>query len=311
MAANNILPFGATASNELTQAAYAAEAQRLTGNQPGKASSKLVNKVLHQTNLIASGVAQFLADRQSTDVVDTLTPANIATMLAAVLNGPNLLTTPPQFDNDASPATTQFVQRALGSYSGVYTYSAVQNVTIAQAGGYIKFNLSIAGNVALPNDAPAGTKFTITNANSSLVSINVTTSPGVFGSISSNASGTYAMQPGTESEFVSFGPGQGYDIINGAGQAVLSANGYQKLASGLIVQMFTGNGSSNPAAPFLSRVFPIAFPNQCVALVGSCDNGAPYLFSYNIKTVNGANIGTFNLSGATSNAAYTAIAIGY
>jgi len=87
MASNEILPFGATASNELTQAAYAADAQRLTGHQPGVARSALMNKTLHQVSVIAAGVAQFLADRQATNIVDTLTPAQVAALFATANAG--------------------------------------------------------------------------------------------------------------------------------------------------------------------------------------------------------------------------------
>lgn len=86
--ANKILGFGTSATNELTDAAYAADAQRLSGNVPGVARSSLVNKVLHQTSVIAAGVAQYLADRQSADIVDTLTPAQVAALLTANLPNP-------------------------------------------------------------------------------------------------------------------------------------------------------------------------------------------------------------------------------
>lgn len=85
---NKILGFGTSATNELNDVAYAADAQRLSGNVPGVARSSLVNKVLHQASAIVAGVAQFLADRQSADIVDTLTPAQIAALLTANLPNP-------------------------------------------------------------------------------------------------------------------------------------------------------------------------------------------------------------------------------
>ena len=70
MATNEILQFAETdtGTNLLTQAEYLADAQRPIGNQPGVARSKLVNKALRQSSLIASGIAEFLADNQSNNI---------------------------------------------------------------------------------------------------------------------------------------------------------------------------------------------------------------------------------------------------
>lgn len=86
--ANKILGFGTSATNELTDAAYSADAMRLSGNVPGVARSSLVNKVLHQTSAIVAGIAQYLADRQSADIVDTLTPTQVAALFTANLPNP-------------------------------------------------------------------------------------------------------------------------------------------------------------------------------------------------------------------------------
>ena len=87
MATNEILRFAETdtGTNLLTQAEYLADAQRPIGNQPGVARSKLVNKALRQSSLIASGIAEFLADNQGNNITDSLTPQNIADYMAAVV----------------------------------------------------------------------------------------------------------------------------------------------------------------------------------------------------------------------------------
>lgn len=87
MATNEILPFSGTdtGTNLLTQAEYSADAQRPIGNQAGIARSKLVNKVLKQTSLMAAGLAEFLADNQAVNVTDALTAQNIADMLKGVV----------------------------------------------------------------------------------------------------------------------------------------------------------------------------------------------------------------------------------
>lgn len=87
MATNEILLFASTntGTNLLTQAEYAADAQRTTGNQPGIARSKLVNKALRQASLISAGVAEFIADNQSNNITDSLTAQNIADYLALAI----------------------------------------------------------------------------------------------------------------------------------------------------------------------------------------------------------------------------------
>lgn len=89
MATSNILQFvpNDTGTNLLTDAAYLAASDRSNGNQPGVASSKLNNKALRQASAIAAGVAQYIADRQATNVTDALTPAQIAAMLALAAQG--------------------------------------------------------------------------------------------------------------------------------------------------------------------------------------------------------------------------------
>lgn len=88
MAENQILPFAVqdTGTNLLTQAEYAADAQRLAGHQPGVARSKLENKALRQVSTMAAGLAQFIADGQSEDVTDSKTPAGIAALLSSALS---------------------------------------------------------------------------------------------------------------------------------------------------------------------------------------------------------------------------------
>jgi hypothetical protein len=81
MATNSILQFGATSANILTDAAYAADVQRPSGVQPGIARDTLHNKTMKQVSLVAAAVAQFVADRQVTNIDDTLTPAQLAGLL--------------------------------------------------------------------------------------------------------------------------------------------------------------------------------------------------------------------------------------
>lgn len=89
MATNEILPFATddTGTNLLTQAEYSTDAQRDIGHQPGIARSKLTNKTMRQTSLLAAGLAEFIADYQANNVTDGLTPQQIADyLLQAITN---------------------------------------------------------------------------------------------------------------------------------------------------------------------------------------------------------------------------------
>lgn len=94
--------------------------------------------------------------------VDTTGAVSAAKLAAgAVTNVKTNLTTEPQFDNDTSPATTGFVQRALGNFSGYAYYNANTTLTAADAGKII----NMGGNgwtFTLPNVTTLleGAKFT-------------------------------------------------------------------------------------------------------------------------------------------------------
>lgn len=80
---NLILPFAPTdtGTNLMADPAYAADAQRLIGNQPGVARAALVNKALRQSSLLSAGLAQFLADFHETNINDGMTPAALAALI--------------------------------------------------------------------------------------------------------------------------------------------------------------------------------------------------------------------------------------
>lgn len=73
-------------TNLLTQSEYLDDAQRLTGNQPGTARSKLNNKIMRQTALMSAGLAAWIAQNQATDVVDTLTETQIRDLYQLAFN---------------------------------------------------------------------------------------------------------------------------------------------------------------------------------------------------------------------------------
>ena len=328
MAANEILKFVETdtTTNLLTQAEYSADPQRDIGNQPGIARSKLVNKAMRQASLIAAGIAQYVADKQALDVTDELTPAQFALMMsdafdaefvkltgatmsgALALFGGDTGVTTAQFDNDTSLATTAFVQRALGNLQGSSSYATTQAILPSQVGKLITFG---AGGLTLTlpstSAVPSGSVLQI-YGNS-------------FGGVIARASGDILFD-GTLGDVASFTIGA-YDkvtlvAIGSAGwyvqggeeslktssamSALLSANGYQKLPSGLIIQWgavvnTVVAGSSN------TLTFPIAFPTQVYLVVitpnvssaagYSSTDSAPSLSGISYRSSFGASLNNF------------------
>lgn len=96
MATNNFLPFSPTdtGTNLLSQSDYSVAPDRTIGNQPGVASSKLVNKALRQSAFIISQLSQYLSDKTGTDLLDDANTAKLlAQFNAALLPLPQNITT--------------------------------------------------------------------------------------------------------------------------------------------------------------------------------------------------------------------------
>jgi hypothetical protein len=119
MATNEILPFAgsATGSDILSQSLYNSDSQRTVGHQAGVARRELINKTLKQTSAISAGLAKFLADYQTTNITDSLTPDQIKAAITASITA---MITPyinHVFADDY--ATLQLAVTAAGAYGHV------------------------------------------------------------------------------------------------------------------------------------------------------------------------------------------------
>lgn len=81
--ANNFLKFceDDIGTNLLSQVDYAADGQRLIGNQPGIARAKLVNKVLRQCAYVAHNICQYMENVTGDSVLDDDNDANMLTTI--------------------------------------------------------------------------------------------------------------------------------------------------------------------------------------------------------------------------------------
>ncbi len=260
MATNEILPFASTdtGTNLLTQAEYTADAQRTTGNQPGIARSKLVNKSLRQASTIAAGLAEFIADWQANNVTDGLTPQQVADYLLAALTA-------------AFPQASETVQGKIElatlaeSLAGTDTQRAITPATMWAAFPFIV----PAGTVLFVAQATAPSGFI--KANGALLSR--TTYATLFAAIGTtfgagNGSTTFQI-PDLRGEFIrGFDDGRGVD--NGR------AFGTNQIGSllggdydGLSAQTAGSTGPTNPNTgrswTGLDVLNPADYPNTYLA----------------------------------------------
>lgn len=119
MALNDFLPFcpNDTGTNLLSQSDYSIATDRSIGNQPGIASSKLVNRATRQAAWVASQLAQFMATTTGSDVLDNGDSATFQALLKQCL-----------ITNIYAPNQQKFL-----SGSGTYGVSYYFTVTSANA----------------------------------------------------------------------------------------------------------------------------------------------------------------------------------
>lgn len=185
----------------------------------------------------------------------------------APINSPALLgsptaPTPGLFSNDGSLATTQYVQRALGSYAGQTNYPGDAVLTAADVG---KLSLIGGATVTLPewSTVPPG----------GLVYVNSTITPGVTVKARageslialSGATGPFLLTTGTMGVFRRLLLGGGWSLDSGDAALKYSpmfaasngVSGYSKGPSGVIEQWGIGTTDANG---YVYITFPLAFP---------------------------------------------------
>ncbi|MDF3867224.1 phage tail protein [Pseudomonas denitrificans (nom. rej.)] len=223
--------------------------------------------------------------------------------------------TPSQFDNDASIATTEFVQRAQGSLAGFVTYSA-NNVwlTAADIGKYI-YCATSGMIVTLPDVAavPAGCRVYI-QAAAGVTSIVVNSANGNLAGTNDRASGAdfITLLGDTSSEFIN--SGTSWYATGGSGSGQLSSSGYQKFPNGLIIQWgvfaigYGGSLSNSVAGTPVRNNFPIAFPNACFSVTLTHAGGLPVIVT--AQMVSKSQFDAFSSYVQAGASAYM-VAIGY
>lgn len=208
------------------------------------------------------------------------------------------ITTPPQFDNDTSLSTTEFVQRALGNYRGLVGIGGATTLTAADTGKV--FSTSGGYTVTLPalNTCPMGAAFHFSCEGGPSNLIIATAGGGETFNIGNGVNpSTISLQPGESISVVSSNTaGFSWYVVNRSAEfgkmavfaSSISANGYQKLPSGLIVQWGKVNAASNVTS---SITFPVAFPSACLNVQVSYDGVSSEVPRANSPSTTGFSLG--------------------
>lgn len=191
--------------------------------------------------------------------------------LLAALRAAGVFQTAAQFDNSTKAATTAFVKKFGLEKSGETSISATTYLTGAHIGGTVSCSGTGGYTVYTPNASSV-------NVGSSVTIVNNATGP-----ITIARSGTDTLYLGAAPiTFFSLAPGdsivleawtntwigsEGTALMAYSGQfgSSLTAAGYQKLPSGLILQWGQSTCSPTPNTP-VNVAFPVAFASICFSV---------------------------------------------
>ncbi|HEG1769071.1 TPA: phage tail protein [Enterobacter asburiae] len=231
MATNNFKAFALDPNANVTsQSDWESLPALLSGFTAGKASSAQVNKALRQASVIASVLAQFIANSSGNDVLDNGDTATILANLISALkaNSANdFLQKINNLSDITNPATAR-TNLALGN-------SAVLNVGTG------------AGTVAAGNDARIYGALQAANNLADIASADTTRANLGLGSAATKNVGVGSNQIPDMNSFTSS----------------LTINGWFKFPNGLIIQCGIG-GPLTPSSPDAIINFNITFPNKCL-----------------------------------------------
>lgn len=227
--------------------------------------------------------------------------AGFAPLSSPAFTGNPTTPTAPQFDKDSSVASTEFVQRALGSFASSKTVS--ENITLdaTYVGTYVNAQQNASPyTITLPpvSACPTGSCITFANSSTNKVTVqcngeNVIYNPGPVNSIDLGAGDSLVLTSILGVWHVTGGSA----ALSGAASfaASLSPNGRQKLPSGFIEQWVTGTSDANG---IMALTLPIQFPNAILG--GIAAEASPGGWTTNTVTVWGFDLAASSLSTAVA-----------
>lgn len=202
----------------------------------------------------------------------------LARLASPVFTGTPTAPTPSQFDNSTKLATTEFIKRTGHTIAAVFDVTAAMMLTSAHVGGLLVVRSSVPITLTLPSlfSVPEGACIDIVDVGSTSGSIVAT--QGIdklfltpYGGIPSRAlspGDTLRLTKGTVggSSYWILSSGSALLRNNGQFAALVNAQGYQKLPSGLIIQWGQAVASSTAT---VSIAYPIVFPSSVFAVTAS------------------------------------------
>ncbi|MEJ2896215.1 tail fiber protein [Bordetella avium] len=266
MAINQLLQFATADTNVLTQDEYSADPQRISGNIPGVARSKLVNKAARQSAFVAAMIGQYISEKSGKDVMDNGDiDALKINFIAALAASPSFTGTPTAptaapGTNTTQLANTAFVQTSIYQAlpAGIVGYFAMSNAPF----GWLKANgaaVSVAAYAALAANIYCGDAL-----NATAIFGYRCTDP-VNPTTTRSTSGAYIVLPDLRGEFPrGWDDGRGVDPGRAFGSAQQDSLQNVTGAFGTMV----GAGGSITA----NGVFSIA--NQSTGVYGSGASGS-------------------------------------
>ncbi|WP_123358242.1 phage tail protein [Pseudomonas frederiksbergensis] len=238
---------------------------------------------------------------------------SISLKYSSVFSGANWVTQP-QFDSTKALATTEFVQRAMGSLVGYVSIAASRALTVADIGKILWLSSSGVYTLTLPSPTsmgvPVGSSFNVFSTSGS-------------GVVAIGGSATLQDQKGLLTSSVPFKIGQSARFVaigvnqwlitdstaamgnNSDFASVLSLAASSQELPGL--SMKTGTVSNTSTAAFLQITFPVSFPSTCVALVITGWSNCPNAFTHTGRDRSGAMVSR----GANQNYQFDYIAFGF
>lgn len=199
------------------------------------------------------------------------------------------VTTPPQFDNDTSLATTAFVQRALGNMRGGVSYVGNGNtIAASDVGGFVLYRQTGTGQTLyLPSAGavPAGSVICISGYGPYAFTL---AAQGGQDIICRGGTATSLSMLGSDSIILVSESGTRWNVIGGSYESTKSPRFASSLASsgwkrypdpssptGYLIEQW-GAASIATANTWQATSYPIAFPNALMQIVASTASTGSY-----------------------------------
>lgn len=215
-----------------------------------------------------------------------------APLASPVFTGNPTAPTPAQFDSDLSLATTEFVERALGSYSGYNTYSTATVLTAAHVGKIVSVTASVQITLPAGVTVATGSMITIVVGGGS-PTLTVQGSDALWGATTRALTTPLSLKANEKIDVVYLG-GNLWSIIDSAwclpqaSESSVATNGYQILPSGLVLQWGSFGGNNITPGVTYTTNYPVTFPNNVYKVYLTGVRSDYFVVNYFIRSVSGS-----------------------